>query len=218
MTPSGKRSEQQAPAVLREAGPADVGAIVRVHQAAFPDFLMTQLGSRFLKHYYSCARRGDDALCLVAVDEGDVVGFAVGAIDPPAYYARLRKQRPALLLAATGHLAVRPAVWRRTARSAASMSNRSVGECEHGLAELASLGVVPERGGRGLGGTLVEEFVRLAAERGAGGVSLTTDAEGNDAVNNFYLRHGFTRIGEGLNGTRRLNEYVRVGVSGDDPS
>jgi len=68
--------------------------------------------------------------------------------------------------------------------------------------------VLPAAAGRGVGRCLVEHFVRAARDRGAVTVLLTTDSEGNDAVNRFYRRLGFALAGvlETESG-RKLNRY-----------
>ena len=76
-------------------------------------------------------------------------------------------------------------------------------------AELSSLAVKPSGEGQGVGSRLVRAFVDSARTLGADRVMLTTDAHGNDPVNSFYLRLGFTclRSFEARRG-RWLNEYV----------
>jgi ribosomal protein S18 acetylase RimI-like enzyme len=79
------------------------------------------------------------------------------------------------------------------------------------LAELTSIGVDPEGGGRGIGSALVEAFVAAARDAGAGGVRLTTDRDDNAEVNAFYRRRGFALHAtyEAAAG-RFMNEYRRL--------
>ena len=73
---------------------------------------------------------------------------------------------------------------------------------------LSSIGVDPAWSGRGIGQGLLEAYVAEARKHGLKAFTLTTDADDNDAVNQFYRKVGFY-----LSRTftqrdqRRMNEY-----------
>ena len=58
-------------------------------------------------------------------------------------------------------------------------------------AELESVHVAPEHRGQGIGGLLVEDAVRRAAEMGCYRVQLTSNRQRPDA-HRFYEAHGFS--------------------------
>lgn len=186
----------------------EVPAVVGLHMAAFPGFYLTSLGSRFLRRYYEHVIAHRDGICLAAFDDGRVVGVVAGFVDPAAFYSDLRRDRIRLALAAL------PALLASPARAVRFVVNyRRAGEAarvrpSQRSAELASLGVDPKWSGRGIGALLVAEFVSAASRKGASRVGLTTDADGNEAVNRFYQKLGFRldRTFEAQPG-RRLNEY-----------
>lgn len=198
--------------LVRPASVAELGAIVRIHTAAFPGFFMTRLGSAFLRRYYDAVLAHPGGLLLLCESAAaGVVGFVSGFTDPPGFYAGMRRRRLAFLVAAIPALMRSPSIaWnmvearRRVARFA---DDGDVGPGD--VAELSSIAVDPAAGGRGCGRALLVAFIREAAARGAQRVCLTTDATDNEAVNRFYLSAGFllSRTMERGPG-RTMNEYV----------
>jgi ribosomal protein S18 acetylase RimI-like enzyme len=170
---------------------------------------MTQLGPRFLREYYQCVLGYPRGILLTENGNNGCEGFVSGFVDPTAFYREFRRHRVRLALAAIRSIVSRPsrmaallANYRRTGASAVHTNEPEV-------AELSSLAVLPDRAGKGIGTRLVERFVAAARDHGARRVVLTTDATGNDAVNRFYQRLGFTcvRTFEARPG-RVLNEYA----------
>jgi ribosomal protein S18 acetylase RimI-like enzyme len=193
---------------LRVANKRDLDAIVRVHQQAFREFLMTLLGPRFLRGYYLCVLEYAQPIFLVAEHEGQVIGFVAGFINPPRFYAQLRQRKIPLALAAASHLIGRPRLWRRALSSLRRAESLSTSDDEPTLAELASIGVAPAAQGLGAGKQLVEAFLRQAQQQGICEVVLTTDAHNNDAVNAFYQKLGFVCTRKFWHTPERLmNEY-----------
>ena len=195
---------------IREANTADLAQIVSLHQSSFPGFLMTMLGSGFLRVYYETALECSGTVALIAEEGGRAVGFLVGYVAPHKFYASLRSRRLGLVLAAARGMLLAPELlpqilgnMRRLSRSA-DCSARSAGG-----AELASIGILPTGCGRGFGKALVTEFIRRARASTVKYVYLTTDAVDNDKVNGFYGGLGFTRNNAFLApGGRLMNEYV----------
>lgn len=183
--------------------------IVAVHREAFPGFFMTQLGRRFLREYYRCVVESTRGILLTEYRGDECIGFVAGFIDPPAFYKELRRRRAQLGLAAFVGIVTRP--WRLRTLFAnydrAGQSARQPSDAR--TAELSSLAVMPAAKGQGVGSRLVNAFIEAAGALGADRVTLTTDTRGNDAVNTFYQRLGFThaRTFEARRG-RELNEYV----------
>jgi ribosomal protein S18 acetylase RimI-like enzyme len=190
----------------REAVDSDIPYIVQIHQAAFPGFFMTMLGPEFLEGYYRFVFRYPGKVLLVKEGEGGLEGFVAGFLNPGVFYTNLRARRwrfigPILLRICT-HPWLLPRLFASYAQA-----RRSSQEVGAGVCELSSIAVPPDLGGRGIGKGLVRAF--LSATRGkANLVELTTDAEGNDAVNAFYQSLGFTLVGsyERSKG-RRMNKY-----------
>jgi len=196
--------------VIRLASVGEIGAIAAVHRAAFRSFFLTQLGPAFLRGYYATVLECTGGILLVAVQEGSVVGFVAGFVDPPKFYTLLRKKRMYLGLAALPWLITHPADLAR-AISNYKLTLEESRETDSEIsqaAELSSIAVGPSSQGTGAGKRLLAAFVDAAKKSGAAKIMLTTDAAGNDATNQFYVRAGFTlrRVIRRPYG-RILNEY-----------
>lgn len=195
---------------IRRMTIADIPAVVRVHIEAFPNFFLTFLGPGFLRELYRGIVRDPAGIAFVA-EGGDGVcgGFVAGTFEPAGFYRRLLKRRliPFAWHAGWAFLRkpdVAPRLLRaftRPAKASSSASHR---------AELMSLAVLPGNRGGGTGARLVDAFVESARDHGAATVFLTTDAMHNDAVNDFYVRLGFT-LSRGFTTPegRVMNEYEK---------
>lgn len=195
---------------VSEAVSKDIPAIVRVHQRAFPKFLMTLLGPAFLKVYYRTVLDYPDGIFLVLRDERDELqGFVAGFAQSERFYQLLGEQRKWMMLSAATYLVVRPHLWRRVFDNMKMVDNRSnAGSSKFMDVELASIGVDPDNGRRGYGKVLVNSFIDKAKGKAAASVSLTTDACNNSSVNEFYISLGFNLLSRSERaGGRLMNHY-----------
>jgi ribosomal protein S18 acetylase RimI-like enzyme len=192
---------------LRIASESDLDLVVRIHETAFPKFFLTALGADVLRLYYRSVIEYRGSIFLVASVNGTTTGFVAGFTDPAGFYRHLRSRRVELGLAIAARLLSRPQLlprvlldYRRTGRRATSLVPRA--------SELASLAVLPQNEGQGIGSALVKAFIRGCVAQGVHSIVLTTDAVANDRVNRFYLRSGF-RLSRTLESHSRLmNEYL----------
>lgn len=195
-------------ASIRAAESRDLDAITQVHVQSFPGFFLSALGSRFLRLLYEEILASADGVLVVADDGGGVVGFAAGTLEQRGFYrALLRRRMIGFALAALPAALRRPVIIPRLVRALrrpAESATASAAAC------LMSLAVAPSVSGQGHGARLVAAFCEQLRSRGAGEVCLTTDAEGNDAVNRFYERQGF-RVARRFTTPegRMLNEYLK---------
>jgi len=168
-----------------------ISSVVRMHLKAFPGFFLSFLGPRFLKEFYAAYVNEESSIALVAVDSpgSQVVGAVVGTIQPGGFFRRLVKRRWwAFCLASMDALMRRPAIAPRLFRA---VFYRGDAPPTAPLALLSSIAVDPVFQNRGVGRMLLNQFIKQVTDRGGMGCYLTTDAEGNDAVNRFYLRNGW---------------------------
>jgi ribosomal protein S18 acetylase RimI-like enzyme len=197
-------------ASIHDACPTALGQIVSLHESSFPGFLMTLLGSGFLRIYYETALEYPGTISLIARDAGNVVGFVVGYLGPHDFYSLLRRRWRRLAMAAAKGLLLAPGLLPRVLGNMRSI--RRLAQCIERPdvgAELASIGVLPKYSGQGLGKALVKAFVERARANAAKYVYLTTGAVDNDKVNGFYFGLGFTCSKTFLApGGRLMNEYV----------
>ena len=182
----------------------DLDAVVAIHLAAFPNFFLTFLGSRFLRVFYGAVMT--DGIALVATIDERVAGFVVGMLDSRSFYRRL-------LLTRFVHVAIAilPLVLRHPS-TLVRVARRGVGRAFQPApgAELMSLAVHPREQHRGVGRSLVDAFVVRVHQAGEDRLWLITDAADNDAVKKFYEALGFTARRSFTNAEgRALVEYAR---------
>ncbi len=186
-----------------------VAGVVRVHLRSFPGFFLTFLGPQFLAEFYRSFTEDPAGMGYAALDEeaGRVVGSVVGPISPAGYFKRLLKRRWWAFAAASLATMLRdPRVVRRLLRALVYRGDAPSGPAR---ALLSSISVDPSVQGTGVGRRLVEAWAREARDRGAAGCFLTTDAENNEAVNQFYQAGGWTLESSYVTPEgRRMNRYV----------
>ncbi|MFB9236881.1 GNAT family N-acetyltransferase [Plantactinospora siamensis] len=187
----------------------DVPAAAALHLRAFPAFFMASLGAPFLREFYHGFVDDPDAVTVVGrADDGRLLGVVVGTLDPGRFFGRLLRRR-GLRFAAVGALAAvrRPRTAVRLLRAVA-YRGEVPGDASGAL--LNSICVDPTAEHAGHGRRLIAAWWDRARERGATSAFLVTDATGNDRVNDFYRRAGWTLVDayttpEG----RRMNRYRR---------
>ncbi len=181
---------------------------VELHLRSFPKFFLSFLGPRFLREFYASFLVDNEGIGFVAQEpNGDIVGIVVGALDSRGYFKRLLVRRWfAFCLASLGALLKQPTCIFRLLRAVFYRGNSPSGPKR---ALLSSIAVDPEVQGNGVGKALVKRWLAEVQQHGLTGCYLTTDADGNELVNNFYHHLGwriessyFTREG------RRMHRYV----------
>ena len=189
--------------------------VVEIHLEAFPGFFLTFLGPCFLKTFYGSFIGEKTAVAWVAQNaaDGKVLGAVFGTTSPKGFFKRLvRRKWAAFGGAALGALVKKPSIARRLFRA---LFYRGDPPSRPGLALLSSIAVSPGAQGKGVGKALLDRWASEAEKRGCPGAYLTTDADGNDAVNEFYIRSGWTVEAAFVTPEgRRMNRYV-VSFPGD---
>jgi ribosomal protein S18 acetylase RimI-like enzyme len=202
-----KRYAQPRAIILRPAQDADLEQFVDVHCQSFAGFFLTFLGPRFLRLLYQNIGSDSEGVVLVACSADRVDGFVAGVLQQSGFYRRLIKHHQwAFARASLGAALRKPSIAPRLLRAL-----RRPAEAEDSAADacLMSVAVRPEAEGRGIGQELVKAFCQELSKRGILAVSLTTDHDNNDRVNQFYQRLGFQlhQVFTTQDG-RAMNEYV----------
>lgn len=168
----------------------DVSAIASLHARAFPGFFLSTLGDPFLAEFYRGFLDDSTTVTLVARDSAGVRGAVVGTLEPNGFFRRLLRRRwPGFAIASARAVLRQPTAGGRLLRAVRYRGDLPM---DQSGALLSSVCVDPAAQGTGLGARLVDEWVSLAAHRGARRAFLTTDAVGNDEVNRFYEAHGWS--------------------------
>lgn len=188
---------------------AEVPALAALHRRSFPDFFLSRLGEPFLRQFYLGYISDPDAVVSVArAQDGRVVGMCVGTTNPSGFFSRLLKRRFVGFLGASLLAVLRNP--RYAPRLLAALAYRGDGPPGLDGALLSSLCVDPDAQNGGIGRALDEAWCVRAAELGAQSAFLTTDTDGNDAVNRFYQRRGWQLSDQYVTKQgRRMNRYWR---------
>jgi ribosomal protein S18 acetylase RimI-like enzyme len=204
---TGMKQAQEMAVLLRQATGEDVPGIVDVHLSSFQHFFLTFLGRRFLELMYREILKEPGNVSLVAVSPGNmVIGFVVGVCNQVGLYRRLAVQRWFGFAAAASRAAIHhPSIIPRLFRALRYPAIASRAMCP---ALLMSLAVSPHGKGKGVGRSLVENFLMAMAQKGVPEICLDTDRDNNQATNEFYRKLGFAisrefQTPEG----RRMYEY-----------
>lgn len=184
----------------------DVRACADLHRRAFPGFFLTALGPSFLREFYAAFVDDADAIALVTVGDGDQIrGVVVGTMRPDGFFGRLVRRRwHAFARASVGMVLRSPLAIPRLVRA---LRYRGEVPVATSGALLSSISTDPGEGGGGR--LLIEAFVEAVRARGVTAAYLTTDADDNDRVNEFYRRAGWQLAGDFITQEgRRMNCYT----------
>ncbi|MBN2290860.1 MAG: GNAT family N-acetyltransferase [Pirellulales bacterium] len=181
--------------LIEAATRRNIREIAAIHVDAFPGHFLTQLGQPFLLHYYRLVIEYPLGILLSAKSStGTVCGFASGFLNPPAFYSLFQQKRLRFGLCIVLPILFRPWLVQRLIHNRNRVIRTSLEEQDqHHLVELSSIAIHKKHRGQGHGKLLMDAFCHCAGQLGATTIYLTTDAENNDQVNNFYKRLGFSR-------------------------
>ena len=175
---------------IQKATINDIEAIVRVHEAAFPNFFLTQLGNAFLKLYYQSVMNHKDGVLLVCKKDEVTIGLCAGTVMSAGFNTRLIKAN----LFQFGWEGIKILFTKPKAlihlMKNMSKEDSSVGDNGE-YAELLSIAVDPKVQRSGAGKAMLLELEKVIKEIGGERLSLTTDYEDNDKAVSFYKSLGY---------------------------
>ncbi len=194
---------------IRELKPEDenlIDIIANLHQRAFPEFFLTQLGRQFLKTLYKGYLDDADSGIIIAEDQGTIKGFIAYSNDYPRFYKGLIKTKIIQFAWCSFLAAIRhPSFAKRL--FGAFKKSESVEKRER-YVELASICTDPDAEGQGIGTALINHLKSMVDFDKYIYISLETDAEDNEKVNCFYIKNGFRKECEYITAEgRKMNEY-----------
>lgn len=191
---------------LQDASPKYIRRIAMLHMRAFPDFFLTQLGRSFLQTLYLGYIEDDKSGIIVAENNNRLAGFIAYSYDYSSFYKGLIKKHIIKFASCSFGAAIRHPSYVRRLMGAFKKSKEVVKPEKY--VELASICVNPRINNKGVGSALIDYFKSKVDFDRYEFINLETDAEGNDSVNTFYIKNGFTltRTYTTREG-RRMNEY-----------
>lgn len=180
---------------IRKAEKKDIESIVVIHCDAFKGFFLTSLGKDFLTFYYSKFAQSNETVCLVAEDDGKVVGFSAATKVCKGFNSRLIKQNIVSFgLLSLKLLFTNPCALIRLAKNL-TKKGESV-EDDEDYAELYSIGVDSSQQSKGIGKKLLYKTEDVMKSEGVQRVSLTTDYDNNESAVGFYHSMGYETLYE----------------------
>jgi ribosomal protein S18 acetylase RimI-like enzyme len=193
---------------IRRARMNDLTGIVTIHQKAFRQFFLTQLGAEFLRLYYGLVLNYRAGIVLVAEENGVLDGFVCGFVDPAGFYRLMWRNKRRFALPALNALFRHPSLAAKVLYGVRRIQ-QGAARGPAGSSELSSIAVAPEASGNGLGKLLVQAFLAKSWSMDAQRVYLTTDADGNEHANEFYREMGFYHARRFIQCRGRwMNEYI----------
>jgi ribosomal protein S18 acetylase RimI-like enzyme len=200
---------RQTAVLVRPLAGREAKGAARLHVRELPHEFLTRLGTGFLTGYYRAFVESPHATALAATDpkSGDLLGVLIGAFDTRAHYAYLvRRYGLALAVRVALRVLRDPGLARDLLRTRAARYARGVlrslryGRREPGPAPekvgfLTYVAVDRERRGRGIGGSLVSAYEKLAREAGLDRLELVTLPDERGA-GSFYDKLGWKYEGE----------------------
>ncbi len=178
------------PQIIHPVGKHEKDALVVIHTSAFPDFFLTQLGTRFLRLYYSSVLSHPEGILLGCYEEGRLTGFCAATINSNGFNRRLIKFHffafavEAFLLLLTNIKALK-----RLYLNLSKIDNPDTDKGEY--AELLSIGVDRGYQRKGIGKQLLVALEAEVRYRGGRKLSLTTDYHNNEQAVGFYRSMGY---------------------------
>ena len=184
--------------------------VVDIHLKTFKGFFLTFMGKGFLKQMYESYILHEKSEVLIAIENEKIMGFLAYSKDYSGLYKYMIRQRllPFAWYSICAFLR-KPKVFFRILR--AFLKPAEAKEKEKYI-EIASIGVLPECKGQGIGSRLIEGVKNIFDNKKYKYIKLETDAIDNDAVNEFYKKNGFVKKREYLTHEgRKMNEYFFEG-------
>jgi ribosomal protein S18 acetylase RimI-like enzyme len=181
-----------------------IEAVVSLHQTCFPDTRSSLLGPMFLRAMYDWFLTHRSGLSIVFVDNGKVVGFLTGVTG--GYGRRMFHDTWPVIACC---LVMRPGLWLRPntfklwrsyllgvvpRRRALNKTPSTAAPVV--TASVASIAVLPEARGKGIGRALLADFEGRARKLGARKLQLTVEAANVDAQQ-VYEKTGWQRLATG---------------------
>lgn len=186
----------------------DAAEITAIHILAFPGFFLTDLGKDVLCVFYSALIQDKSTIVFGVENDRKIIGFCVASTAPSGLYYRIFiKHFFNFLIPLTISFLKNLNFFKRMITSFAS-SNKLYVVSKY-PSSLLSICVSPAYAGKGVGKILLKRLEKELILQKQLGYYLTTDAENNNATNQFYLSFGFKLYDFYNQGNRLMNIYVK---------
>lgn len=171
--------------VLKPVKKNDVNFLVKIHEAAFSDFFLTQLGDVFLRFYYISVLKHKQGILIGAYDDGKLIGFcATTQLSKSFNLSLILNNFFQFSIVGIRLLFTNPIAIIRLLKNL-TKSNSEI-EDDGSYAEILSICVDPNQQGGGVGKKLLSTVEEELRRKKINKLSLTTDYYDNDNAISFY--------------------------------
>lgn len=186
---------------------SEIKQVVIIHLRTFEGFFLSFLGPKFLKELYRAIVEDSGGVAFIAENNEGMLGFVAGSINIRELYRNMiRKHLFRFAWASMGAFLRKPTIFFRLVRALRMPSQK---EAIPNCSTLMSIAVLPEAQGNGIGKRLVYTFIDEIRNKKGECVVLTTDRDNNEAVNQFYIKLGFSILRTYATPEGRwINEYI----------
>lgn len=177
---------------IRNATISDLNVIVSVHKESFKGFFLTELGGKFLYILYKAFAIGSGGVLRVLCNnDGNIIGFAAGALCPNSFFKELRRSKGFIFLLFAIPLFFKKPCLLVKKLWYALFYNGSAPLSIPNSALLSSICITTSFKGLSYGKMLLCDFEEIAINNGKSYLVLETDKYFNDNVLNFYYKNGY---------------------------
>lgn len=176
---------------VKSIPPNEIDEVVRIHQAAFEGFFLTDLGPDFLRLYYSSLAASKSGILKGCYEDGQLLAFSASALHAAGFNKKLvRENFSKFFIFGIKFLIKDFRILVRLLKNFSKKSNNTHSDTGN-YAELLSIGVDTNQQGKGLGKSLLVQLEEDVKAKGVFTLSLTTDFHNNDKVVGFYKTMGY---------------------------
>lgn len=163
-------------------------AVARLHIEGIATGFISSLGLRFVTALYETIARSNDAIGLVACQDGNVIGFVTFTTNLNRLYKQMLRGAG---LRFAGLLAVKMFRWSRIKRVFETLLYpQRVEKLDLPAAELLSIVVAADGRGKGVARELIQHGLQACKQQGIDQVKVLVAAE-NAPANSLYQKCGF---------------------------
>lgn len=179
---------------IRNITNEDIKDVIIVHNSAFKNFFLTNLGSQFLRLYYNSVMKSPNGILIGAFLDDKLLGFCAATTHSTGFNSSLIKDNIIQFsIIGLKLLFTRP---KAIIRLIKNLSKKGNSEDNGDYAELMSIAVDERYQNCGAGKVLVEELEKILKNMNIRKLSLTTDILDNENTLAFYNKRGFEKMYE----------------------
>lgn len=180
-------------------------AVAGLHMENISSGFISSLGPAFCRQLYRGIAGCRSAFCLVAVEDGKVLGFIAGAESVGRLYKSVLLRRGLLMSACLVRFLLS---WGTIKRIFQTLLYPSRTAEEYPAAEVLSVAVAGEARRKGIASKLMQGAFEEFDRRGISEIKVAVAAV-NEAANKYYIKEQFEKAGEYESHGVQTNIYVR---------